>query len=191
VLPFSFNITLNGQGKVPQKLGDSTRPYLLRLAFGLVNLVFKVQRHSNRVVRVMYFAVQVQCGEHQLVDMSATEYDLFWISETLRSIQTEDWGEVVEDVGCLRYKRAVYFQDWGCKVRRVRSYRNFVQQIVRILRVSVTSARVFERKAYEFSASWNPTMIMQCVFVLISWHIIDYKITIHLNNVDYSAMIIY
>jgi len=57
----------------------------------------------------MHLVVQVQCGEHQLVDMRAAKSDLFWIGETPRSIQTKDRSEVTEDAGRLRYKSAVYF----------------------------------------------------------------------------------
>ncbi len=135
VLPFSFDIALDGQGKMSQEFGNSIRPHVMRFAFGLGNLVFKVQPCSDRVVRIVHLVIQVQCGEHQLVDMGATEGDLFWIGETFRSIQTKDWSKVTEDIGRLRYETTVDFKDWGCKVRRIRRHGDFVQQIVRIPRV--------------------------------------------------------
>lgn len=57
----------------------------------------------------MYLVIQVQYGEHQLVDMRAAESDLFWVGDTFRSIQTKDWSKVTEYVGRLRYKIAVHF----------------------------------------------------------------------------------
>ena len=135
MFPVSFHVAFNRQGKVSQQPGNSVRPHVQRLAFRLVYLVFIVQPRPDGVVCIVRLAVQVQCGEHQLVDMGPAEGDLFWIGETLRSIQTKDRGEVVEDVRRLRYKGAVHFQDWGCKVRRMRSHCDFVEQIVRIFRV--------------------------------------------------------
>ena len=144
VLPFSFYIALNGQGKIFQEFWNSIRPHVMRFAFGLGNLVFKIQPRSDRVVRIMYLVIQVQCGEHQLVDMRAAESDLFWIGETLCSIQTKDWSKEIEDVGRLRYEITVHLQNWGCKVRRIRRHGDFVQQIVRILRVLSSGTKTCE-----------------------------------------------
>lgn len=92
----------------------------------------------------MHLVIQVQRGEHQLVDMGAAESDLFWIGETLCSVQTEDWSKVIEDVGRLRNETTVHLQDWGCKVRRIRRHGDFVQQIVRILRVLSSGIKACE-----------------------------------------------
>lgn len=42
VLPVSFDIALDGQGKIFQEFGNSIHPHVLCFAFGLGNLVFKV-----------------------------------------------------------------------------------------------------------------------------------------------------